>query len=61
MNKAEINSNLEKLDNNQTKLDKQAESMIALREKLVFFMKANNLKRLVIDDLVIDLEEDGVE
>lgn len=61
MNKAEINSNLEKLDNNQTKLDKQAESMIALREKLVFFMKANNLKRLVIDDLVIDLEEDGME
>lgn len=61
MNKAEINSNLEKLDNNQTKLDKQAESMIALREKLVFFMKANNLKRLVIDDLVIDLEEDEVE
>lgn len=61
MNKAEINSNLEKLDNNQDKLDKQAESMIALREKLVFFMKANNLKRLVIDDLVIDLEEDEVE
>ena len=61
MNKAEINSNLEKLDNNQAKLDKQAESMISLREKLVFFMKANNLKRLVIDDLVIDLEEDEVE
>lgn len=61
MNKAEINSNLEKLDNNQAKLDKQAESMIVLREKLVFFMKANNLKRLVIDDLVIDLEEDEVE
>ena len=61
MNKAEINSNSEKLDNNQAKLDKQAESMIALREKLVFFMKANNLKRLVIDDLVIDLEEDEVE
>lgn len=61
MNKAEINSNLEQLDNNQAKLDKQAESMIALREKLVFFMKANNLKRLVIDDLVIDLEEDEVE
>ena len=61
MNKAEINSNLEKLDNNQAKLDKQAESMIALREKLVFFMKANNLKRVVIDDLVIDLEEDEVE
>lgn len=61
MNKAEINSNLEKLDNNQAKLDKQAESMIALREKLVFFMKANNLKRLVIDDLVIYLEEDEVE
>lgn len=61
MNKAEINSNLEKLDNNQAKLDKQAESMITLREKLVFFMKANNLKRLVIDDLVIDLEEDEVE
>ena len=61
MNKAEINSNLEKLDNNQAKLDKQAESMIALREKLVFFMRANNLKRLVIDDLVIDLEEDEVE
>lgn len=61
MNKAEINSNLEKLDNNQAKLDKQAESMLALREKLVFFMKANNLKRLVIDDLVIDLEEDEVE
>ena len=61
MNKAEINSNLEKLDNKQAKLDKQAESMIALREKLVFFMKANNLKRLVIDDLVIDLEEDEVE
>ena len=61
MNKAEINSNLEKLDNNQAKLDNQAESMIALREKLVFFMKANNLKRLVIDDLVIDLEEDEVE
>lgn len=61
MNKAEINSNLEELDNNQAKLDKQAESMIALREKLVFFMKANNLKRLVIDDLVIDLEEDEVE
>ena len=61
MNKAEINSNLEKLDNNQAKLDKQAESMIALREKLVFFMKANNLKKLVIDDLVIDLEEDEVE
>jgi hypothetical protein len=61
MNKAEINSNLEKLDNNQAKLDKQAESMIALREKLVLFMKANNLKRLVIDDLVIDLEEDEVE
>lgn len=61
MNKAEINSNLEKLDNNQAKLDKQAESMIALGEKLVFFMKANNLKRLVIDDLVIDLEEDEVE
>ena len=61
MNKAEINSNLEKLDNNQAKLDKQAESMIALREKLVFFMKANNLKRLVINDLVIDLEEDEVE
>lgn len=61
MNKAEINSNLEKLDNNQAELDKQAESMIALREKLVFFMKANNLKRLVIDDLVIDLEEDEVE
>ena len=61
MNKAEINSNLEKLDNNQAKLDKQAESMIALRERLVFFMKANNLKRLVIDDLVIDLEEDEVE
>ena len=61
MNKAEINSNLEKLDNNQAKLDKQAESMIALREKLVFFMKANNLKRLVIDDLVFDLEEDEVE
>ena len=61
MNKAEINSNLEKLDNNQAKLDKQAESMIALREKLVFLMKANNLKRLVIDDLVIDLEEDEVE
>ena len=61
MNKAEMNSNLEKLDNNQAKLDKQAESMIALREKLVFFMKANNLKRLVIDDLVIDLEEDEVE
>lgn len=61
MNKAEINSNLEKLDSNQAKLDKQAESMIALREKLVFFMKANNLKRLVIDDLVIDLEEDEVD
>lgn len=61
MNKAEINSNLEKLDNNQAKLNKQAESMIALREKLVFFMKANNLKRLVIDDLVIDLEEDEVD
>ena len=61
MNKAEIDSNLEKLENNQAKLDKQAESMIALREKLVFFMKANNLKRLVIDDLVIDLEEDEVE
>ena len=61
MNKAEINSNLEKMEENQAKLDKQAESMIALREKLVFFMKANNLKRLVIDDLVIDLEEDEVE
>ena len=61
MNKAEINSNLEKLENNQAKLDKQAESMIALREKLVFFMNATNLKRLVIDDLVIDLEEDEVE
>ena len=61
MNKAEINSNLEKMEENQSKLDKQAESMIALREKLIFFMKANNLKRLVIDDLVIDLEEDGVE
>ena len=61
MNKAEINFNLEKMEENQAKLDKQAESMIALREKLIFFMKANNLKRLVIDDLVIDLEEDEVE
>lgn len=61
MNKAEINSNLEKMEENQVKLDKQAESMIALREKLIFFMKANNLKRLVIDDLVIDLEEDEVD
>ena len=61
MNKAEINSSLEKMEENQAKLDKQAESMIALREKLIFFMKANNLKRLVIDDLVIDLEEDEVD
>lgn len=61
MNKAEINSNLEKMEENQAKLDKQAEIMIALREKLIFFMKANNLKRLVIDDLVIDLEEDEVD
>lgn len=61
MNKAEINSNLEKMEENQAKLDKQAESMIVLREKLIFFMKANNLKRLVIDDLVIDLEEDEVD
>lgn len=61
MNKAEINSNLEKMEENQAKLDKQAESMITLREKLIFFMKANNLKRLVIDDLVIDLEEDEVD
>lgn len=61
MNKAEISSNLEKMEENQAKLDRQAESMIALREKLIFFMKANNLKRLVIDDLVIDLEEDEVE
>ena len=61
MNKEEINSNLEKMEENQAKLDKQAESMIALREKLIFFMKANNLKRLVIDDLVIDLEEDEVD
>ena len=51
MNKAEINYN-------QAKLDKQAQSMIALREKLIFFMKANNLKKLVIDDLVIDLEDE---
>ena len=51
-------NNLEKLENNQAKLDKQAESMIALREKLIFFMKANNLKKLVIDDLVIDLEDE---
>ena len=61
MNKAEINSNLEKMEENQAKLDEQAESMIALREKLIFFMKANNLKRLVIDDLVIDLDENEVE
>lgn len=57
MNKADINSNLEKLENNQAKLDKEAESMIALREKLIFFMKANNLRRLEIDDIVIDLNE----
>lgn len=57
MNKADINSNLEKLEKNQAKLDKEAESMIALREKLVFFMKANNLRRLEIDDIVIDLDE----
>ena len=57
MNKADINSNLEKLEKHQAKLDKEAESMIALREKLVFFMKANNLRRLEIDDIVIDLDE----
>lgn len=57
MNKADINSNLEKLEKNQAKLDREAESMIALREKLVFFMKANNLRRLEIDDIVIDLDE----
>lgn len=57
MNKADINSNLEKLERNQARLDKEAESMIALREKLIFFMKANNLRRLEIDDIVIDLNE----
>ena len=58
---AKLLDNYQEKKDIKAKLDKQAESMIALREKLVFFMKANNLKRLVIDDLVIDLEEDEVE
>lgn len=57
MNKKEINSNLDILQTNEKTLNKEAESMIALREKLIVFMKANNLNRLELDDFIIDLND----
>lgn len=57
MNKKEINSNLDILQTNEETLNKEAESMIALREKLIVFMKANNLNRLELDDFIIDLND----
>lgn len=57
MNKKEINSNLDILQTNEEALNKEAESMIALREKLIVFMKANNLNRLELDDFIIDLND----
>lgn len=57
MNKKEINSNLDILQTNEETLNKEAESMIALREKLIVFMKANNLSRLELDDFIIDLND----
>lgn len=57
MNKKEINSNLDILQTNEETLNKEAESMIALREKLIVFMKTNNLNRLELDDFIIDLND----
>lgn len=57
MNKKEINSNLDIIQTNEETLNKEAESMIALREKLIVFMKANNLNRLELDDFIIDLND----
>ena len=57
MNKSEINSKLNQLAENEEKINKEAEALIQLREKLIFFMKANNT-RLEAEGITIDLSEE---
>lgn len=58
MDKFEINSKLNQLAENEEKINKEAESFIQLKEKLIFFMKANNLTKLESDGITIDLSEE---
>ena len=58
MDKFEINSKLNQLVENEEKINKEAETFIQLKEKLIFFMKANNLTKLESDGITIDLSEE---
>lgn len=58
MDKFEINSKLNQLAENEEKINKEAETFIQLKEKLIFFMKANNLTKLEADGITIDLSEE---
>lgn len=58
MDKFEINPKLNQLAENEEKINKEAESFIQLKEKLIFFMKANNLTKLEADGITIDLSEE---
>lgn len=58
MDKFEINSKLNQLAENEEKINKEAEPFIQLKEKLIFFMKANNLTKLEADGITIDLSEE---
>lgn len=58
MNKSEINSKLNQLAENEEKINKEAETFIQLREKLIFFMKANNITKLESEGITIDLSKE---
>ena len=58
MDKFEINSKLNQLAENEEKINKEAEAFIQLKEKLIFFMKANNLTKLEADGITIDVSEE---
>lgn len=58
MNKAEIKTKLNKLSKNEEKINNEAETFIQLKEKLIFFMRANNIPRLEVEGITIDLTEE---